>query len=83
MKALLTKLSGYKTYIVALVASVYAYGVTHNLWAHSPSLDVFLGAGGMAALRSAMKAEAAKIAEALITDPIKLPAPTIPQANKP
>jgi hypothetical protein len=37
----------------------------------------------MAALRSAMKAEAAKIAEALITDPIKLPAPTIPQANKP
>lgn len=83
MKAILSKIAGYKTYAVALAASVYAYGVTHNLWQHSPSLDVWLAAGGAAAFRSAMKAEAAKIAQALITDPMKLPAQTQPTANKP
>lgn len=76
MKALLQKLSGFKTYAVALIAAVYAYGVGHNLWAHSPTIDTFLAAGGAAAFRSAMKAEAAKIAQALIMDPPKLAAQT-------
>lgn len=80
MNAILSKLSGYKTYALTLIAAIYGYGVAHNLWQHSPSLDVFLGAGGVAAFRSAMKAEAAKIAQALITDPIKLPSAQPPAA---
>jgi hypothetical protein len=54
-------LAGYKTYIVAAVtALVGVYNLTTKVHASSSSIEAFLGAGGLAALRAAIaKVEAA------------------------
>jgi hypothetical protein len=44
-------LSGKKTYIISLVSVIYTWGVTQNVWPHSPLFDVALAAAGASALR--------------------------------
>ena len=48
-------LSGYKTYIVAVVTAVVGvYNLTTHVHADTNSVIAFLSAGGLAALRSAV-----------------------------
>lgn len=69
-------LSGKKTYLIALVSTVYAWGITQNLWPHNVVIDTALGAGGLAALRMGIAAEAKKVAVAALTNPPTLPPTT-------
>lgn len=70
-------LAGKKTYIVAVVSTVYAWGIAQNLWPHNYVIDTALGAGGLTALRMAITSEAKKVAVAALSNPPTLP-PTTP-----
>lgn len=76
-------LSGKKTYIIALVSTIYAWGITQNLWPHNVVIDTALGAGGLTALRMGIASEAKKVAVAALTNPPALPTPTTPTPAKP
>lgn len=43
---------GYKTYIICIAAGVYGIGIKAGWWPHDPAIDLILGAGGAAAIRS-------------------------------
>jgi hypothetical protein len=66
-------LKGKKTYLIALVATIYAWGISHQLWTNDPLIDAVLGGSLAAALRHGWKTEAAKILAALVADPPELP----------
>lgn len=76
-------LSGKKTYIIALVSTIYAWGITQNLWPHNVVIDTALGAGGLTALRMGIATEAKKVAVAALTNPPALPTSTTTTPPKP
>lgn len=47
-------LSGYKTYIIAVLVAAYSASIYLGLLPNDPALWGLLGAGGMAALRAAV-----------------------------
>jgi hypothetical protein len=62
MKNILTDLQGYKTYLVAIASVVYGLGISKGWWGHDALVDSLLAGGGIAALRSGVKSEVAKVA---------------------
>lgn len=65
MQAIIEKLQGYKTYIIMVLAFVFNIGITAGWWTLDNQvwdlINVILGFLGLGAIRSGLKAEAAKL----------------------
>ena len=73
MKTTWDFLQGKKTYLLAVAGTIYAWGISHQLWSNDPLIDALLGGSLAAALRHGWKSEAAKILATLAADPPQLP----------
>lgn len=77
-------LSGKKTYIIAAVASIYAWGVKNNVFQHDALVDTLLASGGLAALRHGL-VNSAKLAllQVLAGNVPSLPPTSVPPGPAP
>lgn len=64
MQAILTWLSGKKTYIIGFAAAIYGAGVALGVWHNNPGLDLIFGGSATVSMRAGMAKNNAAIVDA-------------------